>query len=295
MAKLGYNTDEMIQMLSIMKDNESLQKARAADKGAPRQTYHGVFSTHPRNDARLRSAVGKSRNVGNHGSVGNGAPRFRKLTNGLIWGENFLAKNQKPERYSNMKLRVRFDYPDGWTLESSNDDRKPGVTGQPEDKAARLTMQGTARTSQSPEEFLYNYLKISQLKDGKAISPARLKGFTGILSGDAEKPDTRIAVVYYKYNAYLFSGEVTQADQFAKFDELFLKSINTFRPITQREIDGQKPKRVHYVKATSATTFEAISQQFNLNKEDSEDLRLINGYYPSGQPKPGEWIKIFKQ
>ena len=50
MAKLGYKPGEMISMLSIMKDYELLQKDRAKAKGASKQTYHGIFSSHPRND-----------------------------------------------------------------------------------------------------------------------------------------------------------------------------------------------------------------------------------------------------
>ena len=36
MASLGYDPQEMLKMLSVMKDVESLQKLRARDKGAPR-------------------------------------------------------------------------------------------------------------------------------------------------------------------------------------------------------------------------------------------------------------------
>jgi predicted Zn-dependent protease len=25
-----------------------------------------------------------------------------------------------------------------------------------------------------------------------------------------------------------------------------------------------------------------------------EMLRLVNGYYPKGEPEPGEWIKVFR-
>ena len=31
-----------------------------------------------------------------------------------------------------------------------------------------------------------------------------------------------------------------------------------------------------------------------LSAEDSDNLRLINGYYPNGEPQAGQWIKIFK-
>ena len=151
------------------------------------------------------------------------------------------------------------------------------------------------RTPQTAEEYLYNHLKISQLKDGREVQPARLKGYTGILPGVDGSPDQRIAVVFYKLNAYLFTGEVGKQESFAEFDEKFLASIDTFRPISNREIAGQKPKTIHYVKATGATTFEALGEHLKLTPYEVQDLRLINGYYPTGEPKPGEWIRIFRQ
>ncbi len=156
-------------------------------------------------------------------------------------------------------------------------------------------MRPHPRTTQTPEEYLYNYLNMSQLRDGSEISPARLKGFTGILPGQDGQPDTRIAIVYYKLNAYLFTGEVTDMATFDEYDQAFLESIETFRPISSREIAGQSPKRMHYVKATSATTFDALAEALKLSESETEDLRLINGYWPSGEPQPGEWIKIIKQ
>ena len=117
----------------------------------------------------------------------------------------------------------------------------------------------------------------------------------GILPGEEGNPDQRIAVVYYKLNAYIFVGEVTQQGSFGEFDKKFLESIETFRPISNREIEGQKPQTIHYVKATGATTFEALGEQLKLDPFEVQDLRLINGYYPTGEPRPGEWIRIFRQ
>jgi predicted Zn-dependent protease len=192
-----------------------------------------------------------------------------------------------------MRLRVRFDFPKGWVQDSSN--TKALAIGAAEDKSARLSLQAIARTSQSPEEYLYNYLNVGQLKDSKTIAPARLKGFSGILPGKDGAPDTRIALVYYKLNAYVFTGEVEQQSSFAETDKLFVAAINSFRPISSREIAGQKPQTVHYVKATSATTFAGLANALKLSSTDIDDLRIINGYYPSGEPKAGEWIKIFKR
>ena len=60
-------------------------------------------------------------------------------------------------------------------------------------------------------------------------------------------------------------------------------------------IQGQKPQTIHYVKATGATTFAGLAKALKLSTTDIEDLRIINGYYPSGEPVAGQWIKIFKR
>lgn len=293
MAKLGYDPQEMIEMLSVMKDLETLQKKRAREQGATKQTYHGIFSSHPRNDARLRNAVTKAADVQAASSRDTGEERYRQLTDGLVWGDNFEEKEAPPERFSNMELRVRFDYPDGWSHKIAP--RGAAVNGQPEGGKANLAMEVRGRTPQEPEEYLYNYLDVPRLADGRAIEPARLKGYTGILKGKDGQPDTRLAVVYYKMNAYIFKGEVEDQADFEAFDEQFLDSINTFRPISAREIAGQKPTTIQYVKATSATTFDALAQTLGLNEREKDDLRILNGHYPAGEPKPGEWIKIFRK
>jgi predicted Zn-dependent protease len=293
MAALGYDPDQMLEMLGTMKDLETMMKERAAQKGAPRRSYHGIFASHPRNDMRLRSAVSKAKTSESSNTRDSGEARYRQMTEGLVWGENFKEKESKPERYSDMNLRVRIDFPDGWR--HSKDSQSGTVTGEPGSEQARLSMKPYPRTTQTPEEYLYNYLNISQLREGRNIQPARLKGFTGILPGESGQADQRIAVVYYKLNAFLFTGEVSQQQSFAAFDEKFLASINTFRPVSNREIEGQKPQTIHYVKATGATTFDALGEHFKLNPYEVQDLRLINGYYPDGEPRPGEWIKIFRQ
>jgi predicted Zn-dependent protease len=293
MVKLGYDPDQLLEMLGTMKDLEVMQKELAAQGGGQRRSYHGIFSTHPRNDMRLRSAVSKAEAIESPATRDDGAARYREMTEGLVWGENFKEKAPRPERSSDMARRIQFDFPDGWAHDM--DQQTGTVSGEPESGEAQLGMKPSARTAQTPEEYLYNYLNISQLREGREISPARLKGFTGILPGLEGNPDQRIAVVYYKMNAYLFIGEVSAQESFSDFDEMFLESIDTFRPISNRQISGQKPKTIHYMKATGATTFEALGEHFKLDLVEVQTLRVINGYYPTGEPRPGEWIRIFRQ
>ena len=293
MAKLGYEPKEMLSMLSIMKDYESAQKSRASTKSGGKPTYHGVFSSHPRNDSRLRTVVVKANKLKVDSIRDNGAETYRQLTDGLIWGVNFLAKTPPPERYSDLRLRIRVDFAKDWQLVA--DPANNGVNASPQDQAAMLSMKTLPRTIQSPEEYLYNYLKVPMLQQGAVIAPSRLKGFSGIQTDPNTSQRSRIAVVYYKLNAYIFQGDVVDDAQFDEYDLLFLEAINTFRPISGAEIAGQKPRVVNYVKASETTTYEKLGKSLRLNPVDIDTLRVINGHYPSGEPQEGDWIKIFKQ
>lgn len=302
MAKTGYDPQHMIDMLSVMKDYEALMKKKSADKGGGNQTYHGLFATHPRNDARLRTVVTQANKLSQSSvvSIGSGAQSYRLKTDGMIWGENFKEKEKKAQRYNNMKNRVRFDFPENWQWKELLN----VVAGHDIEKEASLTMEARPRTVQSPEEYMHNHLKIGDVRDGKRISPVGLKGFTAIIdannnsaeksTAEPEKSPIRIAVIYYKLNAYVFTGKVKVASKFEQYDKMFNDSIATFRTITQREIDGQKPKSIYYVKATQGTDFKKLAKQFDLGSYGEEELRLMNGFYPTGQPASGQWIKIVR-
>lgn len=293
MAKLGYDPKAMLSMLGIMKDYESVQKKQAKGRGAVRPTYHGVFASHPRNDARLRTVVVKADALKSNLNKGDGAETYRQLTDGLVWGVNFLAKTAPPNRYSNMDLKVRIDFPTNWSVNSAIEDGL--ATAEAPDKVASMTLKRARRTAQAPEEYLFNYMKIQQLNDGQAISPAGLSGYTGLLPATAEKPSQRIAVIYYKLDAYIISADVTDSDQHDDLDQAMLSAIRTFRPISRAEIAGQKPKIVKYLQIESSTTYAELIKTYKLNASDEEILRVINGHYPVGEPEVGQWIKVFQQ
>lgn len=291
MVKVGYDPQAVVEMLSTLKDTETFSKKKAADKGAARRTYHGLFSTHPRNDARLRTAVSEAKKAETGVPDPSADPsEFRDIIDGLIWGENFLSKEKKPERYSDMKAKVRVDFPQEWPWEEEDD----VIVAKAPEGLAKLSLSSRSRTLQSPEEFLHNEMGVENIEKGAEISPARLKGFSAVIPGVGDKSPERIAVIYYKLKAYVFRGVVEPGQDFEEFDKSFNESIATFRTITQREIDGQKPKRIDYVRATATTDFAALAKEHGLGAYGEEELLLLNGLYPNGKPKVGQWIKIIR-
>ena len=54
MSQVGYSSQGMLDTISILKEHELYSKNVEERRGVKPQTYHGVFSTHPSNDKRLR-------------------------------------------------------------------------------------------------------------------------------------------------------------------------------------------------------------------------------------------------
>ena len=63
LANVGYDPQEMINVVEILKDQEEFDKQLAKEEGREPRAYHGTFSTHPANDARLQEVVGAANNI----------------------------------------------------------------------------------------------------------------------------------------------------------------------------------------------------------------------------------------
>lgn len=289
MAKAGYNPQAVIEVLGLLKDHQRQEALRARESGEKRQTYHGLFATHPRHDTRLREVVSGAGDLLERGDGEKGTMTFRMVTDGLVWGRNFAAP-EPDNRFSHEELRFRFDYPEGWTFRE--EDERIFGTG-PEGKAT-LTLEIRSRTLAPPATFIRQTLGIHPLGKSQSVSPAGLRGHTGLIPGADDAPDKRLAVIYFGRRAFVFTGEPDGPELTAQLDDSFLRIIGSFAPLSRAMLANRDPQRIRYVKATEGTTFAALSDHLDLGEYGEAELRLINGYYPAGEPKAGEWIKIIR-
>jgi predicted Zn-dependent protease len=289
LARAGYRPQAMIDVITLLKDNERFEKRRASESGRETQTYHGLFATHPRNDQRLREVVSSAGDILEAEGETN-ATAFRIATDGLVWGENFQAKPRKKNRYYHEGLRFRFDYPENWQFTES----EGTIVGQRADGSGELHLAIHTRTLAPPAQFIKDSLGIPFIRKSQPFSQGHLQGHTGLIPGKDGAPDKRLAVIYYNRHAYVFTGEVRDTGNREVLDDEFLQIIGSFAPLSRAQLSNREPERIHYVKATDNTTFAQLARYLKLGRYGEEQLRLINGYYPVGEPEAGEWIKIIR-
>jgi len=290
LTQAGYRTEAMIQVVSLLKDNERFEKKRALETGKEVQTYHGLFASHPRNDKRLRQVINEAGKIGNTDQGEENVSAFRVATDDLIWGENFAAKPEAKNRFYQEQVGFRFDYPEGWHFE----DNGGAISGQPPDGKGRLDLVIKPRTLAAPDAFIKQALGIDFIRKSQPLNRPGLPGHTGLVPGREGEPDQRLAVIFLGRNALVFTGSSANSDRQADFDKEFLAIIGSLTPLTRREVSAREPQRIHYVKATGNTTFAKLADYLKLGKFGEEQLRLINGYYPVGEPADGQWLKIIR-
>jgi len=275
-----YDPEAMVDVISILKDQERFTRLKAKDQGKKPQTYHGVFSSHPRNDQRLREIVAEAGKLSEQSQRVTNENEFREKTQGLVFGINYeaalaAAPAPEPNRYTHANLGFTILYPEGWTAEN----QRSAIVAAPEDKSAQLTLGIDRLTANiAPSEYIRSNLGIPLLLKSQPFTQFGLIGHTGIKPAEGEDQPQRIAVLYQANRIYIFTGSVSKPNPEIDYDQLFLQSIHTFQPTRVVNTSGLKSMRLKYVRANENTTFAALAHLSPLRRYAEEELRLLNGY-----------------
>jgi len=60
-----------------------------------------------------------------------------------------------------------------------------------------------------------------------------------------------------------------------------------------KERQGGSPMYIHYIQVPRGATMASLAASIRLSDAESQ-LRLLNGLYPRGEPRTGDWIKVIK-
>ena len=291
----NYNPSAMLEVLGVLKDHQRFSSQKEKNKGRNGGTYHGVFSTHPRNDKRLKEVITKAGSLP-PGEDFVGRDELRNILTGVVFGENYTG-NKVPgrERYTHKGLGITFTYPEGWSRRNKGKDiilKDAAKTIQ-----LKITLEKTKDKKLTSKEVLQakypNDLKQitelgNQSKEGKAAKNARDLGTT------ARYLQQRVAVIKIGRHTYYFQGIAKNGKLTEEQDKQFLEIINSFRRATRKDLPPDNIKTIYYERLKPGVTFADLAKNRILGTYTEDYLRLINGYYPKGEPEPGTWVKLVK-
>lgn len=285
MNQAGYEAEALLDVIGVLKNQEQFMRLKARAAGRSGATYHGLYATHPRNDKRLQTVIRAARELddGTYIESPEVPGEFRRVTDGIVWGES-VAGQRADDRYYHNKLGFTIEQPEGWSVTSS----AQAVTAAAPDGSATLTIRLRRKdASATPQEVLESTAS-GTLSAKEPLQQSGLDGYTAIAS--AGTTSKRLATMDLGNLTYLFEGD---ASDFSAQDAQLLAVIRSFRAMHPKEKSSSAARYVRYVQVPRGASVASLASSARVDDAEAQ-LRLINDFYPRGEPRTGDWIKIIQ-
>jgi predicted Zn-dependent protease len=293
LVRLGYSPEAMIDVVRLLKNQEMLEVQIARQEGREPRVYHGVFSTHPDNDTRLKEVVASAGKAGTGEARPDGRDAYLQRISGMPLGPSREQGVVRGSRFYHGTLGMTVAFPSGWAVQ--NLPRKVVATSPQKDAMLQLSAVPPPPDVR-PGELLARSLPGVPLSGGEPLEFNGLSGYTAIARDVAlpwgNRGPARYAVVYYNGLAYVFTGATRLSSALGASDPLFMSSIKTFRRLRDNELKLAEPNRIRLIKASPQTRIATLASASPIEKYPTERLRLLNDLYPNKEPTPGQWIKV---
>lgn len=284
-ARAGYNPEAMVRVISVLKDQEAFGAETARQEGRQVRSYHGLFASHPDNDTRLRQVVGEAQRDARGTMEENRAAYLRHL-DGMVFGDSPDQGLVRGSTFTHPKLGFALSFPDGWRIE--NQPQKVIATSPGNDAFLQLQPGGPAQGS--PAEFLRNKISLERASN---IETADVNGMpAAIVSGVTGGQAVRAMVVFLNNQAYVVALVVRSPELLDRYGGAFYDSVRSFRRASSQT--NVRPYRIRLITAQPGITFAALAARSPWPRNAEGYLRTLNGYYPRGEPKPGQALKIIE-
>ncbi|MAA75429.1 MAG: peptidase M48 Ste24p [Salinisphaeraceae bacterium] len=283
MAKAGYDHEQMLEVLGILKDQQQYAAARAKAQGRQGGSYHGVFASHPENDQRLQEVVRAANSLTRGPDPVVGRDRFLRQVNGMVYGDSPEQGVSRGDSFYHGGLGFTFSHPPEWSLENQAQAViliAPGgqaviqltALPQPQDKSPAQTLAAqNIRGLSRPVAREVNGLRAAQ---------ARLSG------------GGHVALVYHGTQAYALLGRPAESAADTDMTDAFNSVLGSFRQLTPADANKALAHRIALWQARPGWNYDRLARLSPLGGDAQAQLRLLNQDYPDEEPAAGETLKI---
>jgi predicted Zn-dependent protease len=293
LAKSGYDPEGMLRVVGILKNQEAFDKRLAKEEGREPRAYHGLFSTHPDNDKRLQEVIAAAGKFRQTDTARNGRESYLRAIDGLVFGDSEREGITRNGRFYHRDLDFALTFPAGWRIENKSD-RVLAIAPKNEGIVQLTTADLNKRIS--PQAFMLQRMKLRNIRSGKAIRVGGLEGYTAIANGKTPWGTRRVryTVLFRGDKAWIFAGAAKNRNEFQNYESAFLDTVESYHALTGQEKKLAAGKRIGLVTTTPRTRYSDLARKSPVTHLAEDQLRLLNGHYPNGEPAASGLIKIVR-
>ncbi|HDZ56798.1 MAG TPA: peptidase M48 Ste24p [Pseudomonas xinjiangensis] len=288
LARAGYRPDAVLDVIGVLKNQDSFARERAAAQGRQVAGYHGLFATHPTHDQRLQEVVAQAQNLTVDATQRTGRDEYLKAIEGMVYGDSPEQGIVRGRNFYHTQLNLALEYPPSWVVVNQPD----VLLAHTPDQSAfiALTMQAVPDGS-GAEDVLAQRVGNQRLVAAENFSGKGFTGTTAVIPGDQAR---RVAAIVRGGQAFLFVGAFKGRGPLENYDDAFLSVIRSFRPLSAADRKRAQPLHVRLYRVRRGDSYEQLAEESPLGEQAEAQLRLLNGDWPDGQLKAGQWLKVIR-
>lgn len=281
----GYDPEIMLEVIGVLKDQEVYEQALAKKENRDPNIYHGVYSTHPRNDERLKTVVRAAKKLSVQDYRNSDQSGYYGKIDGMVWGPSIKQGILANNRFTHPDLGFALQLPKTWKVNNT-----PEFLQASNPETGATVQIGVTRLNQneSLKSLLKRMSNNNKLKvltqDYGVTARTRVK-----LRGDGEQPARLSAIALENSMALTLFGTASK-DEFAGADKNLLDINRSFRRLSQQQIDAIEIPRLQIIKR-KIHSFEILAEQSAIEYDAVNILRLLNRAYPDGDISKIEKLK----
>ncbi|MCZ6796373.1 MAG: M48 family metalloprotease [Gammaproteobacteria bacterium] len=283
--RTGYNPETMLKVIGVLKDQELYEIARAKKENRKPNIYHGVFSTHPENDDRLKTVIRAAKNLSVVEYREDNQAGYLELIDRMTWGQNPDQGVILENRFMHADLGFALEFPAGWKIEN----RPDILVARSTENSAQVQLR---LVGLQEKETLAGLLKRLTKNSKLAVeqqdygSTART---TATVAGVGQP--ARVSAIKLDQKQALFIAGTSVRDQFEATNAQLLKINTSFTRLSPEQIKDIKTPILKIVPVKPGDSFTSIASQSAINTDAEDTLRLLNRAFPEGSIDTYESVK----
>jgi predicted Zn-dependent protease len=286
LARTGYDPQAMIKVVGVLKDQELFDAELAKAEGRQPRAYHGVFASHPDADTRLQQVVAEA------GAPDPGARRnqeeFLRVIDKLVFADSPEQGIVRNGNFYHVDFGLALSFPRDWKVKN----QPSNVAAASPAKDAIVDLRGAGPAQGTPLDVLRKVLRGNL---GTDTTQRTINGLqAAITTTTMQGKPTRVAIIFLGKSAFLIGGQALNAQAMQRVLPEINTAINSFHAMTDEEYKLARPLTLRVINAPKDTRFADLARTSPLGKNAVSYLRLINGMYPSGEPLPGQPLKVIE-
>jgi predicted Zn-dependent protease len=292
-AKSGYDPRGMLEVVGVLKNQEAYDRLVAAREDREPRAYHGLFATHPDNDARFQEVVNAANRFRNQGAARLDHDAFLQALDGLRFGDRVGEGVVRNRHFYHRELDFTVSFPEGWHID--NGPQRILATSPGNDGKIQVSLTDLNRRL-TPREFMATRMKLEDMRHGEPFRVGDFDGWTAIADGATTygKRPVRYVVIFRGNRAWIIAGTAKDRRDPRRYDDAVLETARSFHPLTDTEQALAGAWHLHIIRAPAGARYADLAKQSPLADFPEEQLRLLNNQYPAGEPQPGGLLKIVR-